>query len=83
MVMMISGDLNIYTGNELYLMYVLYTIIGIKWLVDMLCKHVSDIMWINIPILLASFAVCFLLFTNYYFRHFNEEYGVQMMFVSN
>ena len=35
MVMMISGDLNIYTGNELYLMYVYY-----------------------------------------YFRHFNEEYGV-------
>ena len=83
MVMMISGDLNIYTGNELYIMYVLYTIIGIKWLVDMLCKHVSDIMWISIPVLLASFAVCFLLFTNYYFRHFNEEYGVQMMFVSN
>ena len=40
--MMISGDLNIYTGNELYLMYVYY-----------------------------------------YFRHFNEEYGVQMMSVSN
>ena len=59
MVMMISGDLNIYTGNELYIMYVLYTIIGIKWLVDMLCKYVSDIMWISIPVCLLHLRMFF------------------------
>ena len=83
MVMMITDVLNIYTGNELYIMYVLYVIICIKYIVEWFCIHVSEILWITVPVILAVLAVCFLLFSNYYFRHYNEECGVQMMFVSN
>ena len=75
MVMMIAGGLNIYTGNELFLVYILFIIASIKW--------IHERFVVITPVILLGFAVCFLLFSNYYFRHYNEECGVQVMFVSN
>lgn len=83
MVMMLSDVLNIYTGNELYIMYVLYVIICMKYVVEWLCSHVTQMFYLTVPVILGAFALCFMSFSNYYFRHYNEEYGVQMMFVSN
>lgn len=74
MVLMISEELNIYTGNELYIAYVIYIAVSVKW--------IHDKCYLITPVILAAFAGCFLLFSNYYFRHYNEECGVQFMFVS-
>lgn len=82
MVMMISDVLNIYTGNELYIMYVLYVIICLRWLIEWLCNRINDNMWIVMPVMLAIFACCFLRLSNYYFRYLNAECGIQFMFVS-
>lgn len=82
MVMTISGPLNIYTGNELYVMYVLYVIIGMKSLTELLCSRVNRVMWLVVPVMLVVFACCFLRISNYYFRHLNAECGIQFMFVS-
>ena len=82
MVMMITDVLNIYTGNELYFMYALYVIVCLKWLVDFTYQKINSVSWVILPVILCAFAICFLTFSNYYFRHYNEECGVQFMFVS-
>lgn len=81
MVMMIKDTLNIYTGNELYAMYVLYSIIAMKWIHEK-CIIAGNIGACVTPTILCILALCFLRFSNYYFRHYNEEYGIQDMFVS-
>ena len=74
MMMMTSGDLNIYNGNELFIMFAMYIIICMKWLHDK-AKLIT-------PAVLLVFAAYFLSFSNYYFRHYNAEFGLQFMFIS-
>lgn len=70
----IDSEINIYNANELYFMFAVYIIIAMKYIHEK-CVYVT-------PVILSVFAMCFLLFSNYYFRHYTAEEGMPSMFVS-
>lgn len=73
-ILLIDEEINIYNGNELYIMFALYIIIAMKFL--------HERIFVSSPIILAIFAIYFLLFCNYYFRLYVANEGMRFMFVS-
>lgn len=73
-IMIIDEEINIYNGNELFFMFSLFIVIAMK--------YIHDKISIATPVVLAVFALYFLLFSNYYFRYYVANEGMKFMFVS-
>lgn len=77
-ILVIDSEINIYNANELYIMFAVFCIIGLKFINDKLNTKV----YVLTPVILGVFALCYLSFGNYYFRHYSADEGIPMMFVS-
>ena len=72
--LMLIMDLNMYKANEIFLPFILLLILAIR--------HLGEKSPVSVSLILLCFAIGFLSFSNFYFRHQNEEYGMHPLFLS-
>lgn len=68
---------NAYKGNAIYICFIVFAIAALRYMAG--CKAGSRVF---ITIMLCLLAFSFLLYTEFYFRRLNAEYGFQSLFTS-